>query len=328
MSGTAIVWFKRDLRTTDHPALARAVGLGLPILPLYIVEPGLWEQPTASGRHYTFLRETVNELSAALARLGAPLVIRVGAAVEVLEALRLRHAVTHLFSHEETGDGWTYRRDRSVAAWAAGQGVVWEESPQSGVVRRLKSRDGWAKQRDSFVFAAPVPEPGGLRGVAAPSDPWPEPGALGLAPDLCPGLQPGGRSEATGLLESFLTERGQDYRRAMSSPLTGAEVCSRLSAHLALGALSVREAALAAAERQRAVRGTREGWIGALKSFQSRLAWRDHFIQKLEDEPAWSIAACTRLTRTCARKSPMPAVLRPGSRARPGCPSSMPAYGC
>ena len=29
-----------------------------------------------------------------------------------------------------------------------------------------------------------------------------------------------------------------------------------------------------------------EGWGGALKSFQARLAWRDHFMQKLEDEPA------------------------------------------
>ena len=27
-------------------------------------------------------------------------------------------------------------------------------------------------------------------------------------------------------------------------------------------------------------------WGGALASFQCRLAWRDHFMQKLEDQPS------------------------------------------
>ena len=35
-------------------------------------------------------------------------------------------------------------------------------------------------------------------------------------------------------------------------------------------------------------------WPGALASFQSRLAWRDHFIQKLEDEPAIELRALHR----------------------------------
>ena len=41
-------------------------------------------------------------------------------------------------------------------------------------------------------------------------------------------------------LDTFLTTRGEPYRAAMSSPLTGERACSRLSAHLALGALSGR----------------------------------------------------------------------------------------
>jgi deoxyribodipyrimidine photo-lyase len=87
------------------------------------------------------------------------------------------------------------------------------------------------------------------------------------------------------MLASFLTERGRDYRRAMSTPVEGEAACSRLSPHLAMGTFSVREAAQAAGDRQREVRGTREGWGGSLRSFQARLAWRDHFMQKLEDEP-------------------------------------------
>lgn len=49
-SGTAILWFKRDLRAADHPALAHAAESGLPILPLFIVEPELRAQQDASGR--------------------------------------------------------------------------------------------------------------------------------------------------------------------------------------------------------------------------------------------------------------------------------------
>ena len=47
----------------------------------------------------------------------------------------------------------------------------------------------------------------------------------------------------------------------------------------------MREVVQATAARQREVKGTRVGWGGSLKSFQSRLAWRDHFTQKLEDQP-------------------------------------------
>jgi len=43
-----IVWFKRDLRVTDHAPLAAAAGLG-PVLPLFVVEPGFWREPDASG---------------------------------------------------------------------------------------------------------------------------------------------------------------------------------------------------------------------------------------------------------------------------------------
>jgi deoxyribodipyrimidine photo-lyase len=282
-----VVWFKRDLRVSDHAALSRAAERGVPVLPLYIVEPDYWRLPDTSHRQYAFMADCLGDLRADLGRLGAPLVLRMGEACEVLEALRLRHGVTDLLSHEETGNLWTFARDRRVAAWARMTGVRWTELPQSGVVRRLQSRDGWAGARDRFVFADPLPVPTALRPVEG-VDPGGIPSAsdLGLAPDGCIERQTGGRAQAGRVLTSFLGDRGRDYRRAMSSPVEGETACSRLSPHLALGALSVREAAFAAAARQRAVRGTRDGWGGSLRSFQSRLAWRDHFIQKLEDEPS------------------------------------------
>jgi deoxyribodipyrimidine photo-lyase len=282
---TTILWFKRDLRVSDHPALARAAAAGGPVLPLYVVEPDYWRLPDTSHRQWAFTAECLAELRDALGRLGAPLVVRVGDAVDVLEHLRAAQGATALVSHEETGNLWTYARDRRVAAWAREKGVAWTELPQSGVVRRLASRDGWAAARDGFVFGMPVAVPPGLRPVAVEPGAIPSAPDLGLAPDGCAARQRGGRGEAERMLGSFLTERGRDYRRAMSSPVEGEQACSRLSPHLAMGTLSVREAAQAASVRQREVRGAREGWGGSLRSFQARLAWRDHFIQKLEDEP-------------------------------------------
>ncbi|OAN72934.1 deoxyribodipyrimidine photolyase, partial [Rhodobacteraceae bacterium EhC02] len=135
-------------------------------------------------------------------------------------------------------------------------------------------------------MAQPLAVPGPARmldGVAA--QPLPGAAALGLGGDA-PQRQAGGRAAGLALLESFLNERGQDYRRAMSSPLAGATACSRLSPHLAFGTLSLREADQAAARRAAQVRGGGDGWSGAVQSFRARLAWRDHFVQKLEDEPA------------------------------------------
>ncbi len=134
-------------------------------------------------------------------------------------------------------------------------------------------------------MAQPVlPAPLALQGVAGVEPgPIPTARALRLAEDPCPHRQPGGRAQGRLLLDSFLATRGEPYRAAMSSPLTGERACSRLSPHLALGTLSLREVVQAAAARQAGRPGGR--WPGALASFQARLAWRDHFIQKLEDQP-------------------------------------------
>ncbi|MBY6116437.1 DNA photolyase family protein [Mameliella alba] len=284
-----LLWLKRDLRLADNPALARACALGAPV-PVYIVEPGLWAQPESAGRHYAFLVETLMQLRRDLRALGSDLVIRHGAAVDQLEALRQETGARRMVSTQETGTGWSFARDRAVAGWAAGQGVTWEEMPHSAIRRGHHDRDHWSRHRNAVMARAPVAAPAHLPPVAVPSQPVPTAAALGLAPDMCPARQRGGRDQAEALLTSFLTTRGQHYRRQMSSPLTGAEACSRLSPYLALGVLSPREVAARTAARQRARRAggapaPRDGWSGSLNSLQSRLAWRDHFIQKLEDEP-------------------------------------------
>lgn len=283
-----LVWFKRDLRVHDHRALAQAAECGA-VLPLFVAEPELWKQPDMSGRQWSFVSECLLDLSDALARLGQPLIVRTGRVTDIFSSLAEEFDLEALWSHEETGNAWTYARDLEVAAWCRERGIPWNELRQTGVRRRLKSRDGWAKAWDS-VMAEPL-----TAAPLLPSLPRIDPGellapsALGLNPDPCPERQTGGRRQAQDRLQSFLTERGEPYQRAMSSPLAGFNSCSRLSPYLAWGTVSMREVATATRIRQRelktAPRGSTGKWRGALKSFSGRLHWHCHFMQKLEDEP-------------------------------------------
>jgi deoxyribodipyrimidine photo-lyase len=282
-----VVWFKRDLRVHDHAALAAACASGEPVLPLYILEPALWQQPELSGRQFAFLLESLHDLDAALQRRGARLVLRVGAAQDVLAALHQLHGVSALHAHEETGLLWTYQRDKAVRKWAKQAGVPVIEARQHGVWRAHGNRNGWAARWDAMMQAPSVPAPAHIRFADVPGADWPDATGLGLAADPCPQRQPGGRAHAVRLLNSFLDHRGRTYRTAMSTPLEGASACSRLSAHLALGSLSVREAYQAAQRAQLRWRvAGDQAFAASIRSFTSRLHWHCHFIQKLEDEPA------------------------------------------
>ncbi len=195
-----LVWFKRDLRVTDHPALARAAGMGA-VLPLYIVEPEYWALPDTSARQWTFIAESLSDLRDSLGALGAPLVVRQGDAVTVLAQLCRAHRISTILSHEETGNLWTFARDRRVAAWAGMAGVDWHEVPQSGVVRRLRGRDGWARQRDAFMASKQAETPAALRPVpGVEPGPIPTARALRLAMTLPapPDRRAGARGAAAG----------------------------------------------------------------------------------------------------------------------------------
>ncbi len=283
-----IVWFKRDLRVQDHAALAAAAAAG-PVLPIYIAEPGLSAEPDASARQWDFAAESLAHLQRDLAALGQPLRVFVGEAVPVLQAIADRHKITALYSHEETGNGYTFARDLRVLEWARQAGVVWHEMRQTGVIRRLKSRNGWARRWDADMARPVTPAPAALIGVEAD---WPTriPTAhdLGLPDDPCPHRQPGGRPAALQTLHSFLTQRGRDYRYQMSSPVTAFDASSRLSPHIAWGTLSLREVSQATTARMRGLGAETpdaKRWRGSMISFAGRQHWHCHFMQKLEDAP-------------------------------------------
>ena len=101
-------------------------------------------------------------------------------------------------------------------------------------------------------------------------------------------LQPVGEAEAWSTLESFLSGRALGYERAISSPLTAFETGSRLSVHLAFGTISSRSVHQQLEERLKVLAQGREPGAASLErslsAFAARLAWRDHFMQRLEDE--------------------------------------------
>ncbi|MEM9444868.1 MAG: FAD-binding domain-containing protein [Verrucomicrobiota bacterium] len=283
-----VVWFKRDLRIHDHEALKIASSRGV-LLPLYILEPELWRQPDLSCRHYEFLLECLEELDKELCQLGQNLIIKVGDAVEVLKDINKRLSIQELWSHQETWNGWTYNRDKKVKNWTISHGIPWHEPSQTGVIRRLRNRDGWSTHWRVQMTKELVRPMERLQKIDEKSDTLPSPACLGLKEDGCIMRQKGGRKEALSLLNGFLYSRGEGYTKEMSSPLSAFDSCSRLSAHLAFGTVSIREVFQASERRSAQLkelpRGEKGKWPSAMRSFSGRLRWHCHFIQKLEDEP-------------------------------------------
>jgi deoxyribodipyrimidine photo-lyase len=284
-----IVWFKRDLRVEDHAPLVAAAARGA-VIPLFIVEPEQWQQSDVSGRQWDFAREGLVELREALGKLGQPLWVRVGDAVDVLADIHQSHGMTALWSHEETGNGWTYERDKRVAAWLRARGLPWHELRQTGVIRRLKSRNGWARAWDHDMGKDILDAPLALAPIKGDMGTIPRARDLGLATDPCPHRQTGGREVALDTLHSFLNLRGRDYRFQMSSPVTAFDASSRMSPHIAWGSVSMREVAQHTWARMRALKAEQATdsakWRGSMVSFSGRQHWHCHFMQKLEDAPS------------------------------------------
>jgi len=298
---TALVWFKRDLRLRDHAPLTEAARFER-ALALAVLEPQWLASPECHPRQVAYWLDAVQRLQVDLAARGLPLLVRVGELPQVLQDLRREVAFTHLFSHEETGPGWSWTRDRAVAAWCRAEGVAWTEWPQTGVLRRLRSRDGWAARWAARMNAPRLPAP---RGFAAPPGgaiqpaPLPTLRELGL-PEPIAALPPAGERAAWATLGDFLAGRGRGYRRALSSPLTAETGCSRLSEHLAFGTVSMRCVHQATEARIRALNAnanadpdpdsdpetdTDPALARDLRAFAGRLRWHCHFMQKLEDQP-------------------------------------------
>ena len=294
-----VVWFKHDLRVFDHPPLASALKQGA-VLPLVMDEPSILFAQDQSFQHVQFREECLEELRSVLLKIGAVLHRECGEAVQILERIWTIQKFTHLWSHEETGNGLSYRRDLAVKAWCQTRKVEWTEFRQFGVVRRLKSREGWSDQWDALMHSSCIPNIAHVSGIVLPktsfsdsqkTQSWKHTSQAFSHTQDKPHRQRGGRKAALDLLSSFLNGRGAHYSKGMSSPLSAEKVCSRLSPHLVYGTLSIREIVHAIKNKREEIESLPihlkpKGMPAALRSFESRLYWHCHFIQKLESQPS------------------------------------------
>ena len=289
-----LLWFKRDLRLDDHQAFAAAVKRG-PVLPVYIIEADYWQQPDTSLRHWQFIQGALVELNAQLTTLGQPLLLRKGPASQVLVQLCREFQVSAVYSHEETGNLWSYQRDVAVARSLQAHGIRWQQFRQFAIFRPLPDRDQWFAQADNWLKAPLHAKPRQLTPVYTNPAPTISDFIQQLARltpvrrlDLPPCQIYQQATDCSLTLQSFFQYRSQNYQRHISLPDKASHSCSRLSPYLAYGMLSMRQ--LQQQSWLELTQSAQPQKKQGLQAFFSRLRWHCHFMQKLEDQPLLEMA--------------------------------------
>ena len=98
-----LVWFKRDLRVSDHRPLCEAARRG-PCLCLYVFEPDVIGAEDYDACHLAFVNESLAELRSNLRHVGGELVIRRGEVPQVFAEIHREHPIGTVWAHEETGN--------------------------------------------------------------------------------------------------------------------------------------------------------------------------------------------------------------------------------
>ncbi len=119
--GTTIVWFRRDLRIHDHPALVDAITNADRVVPLFVLDPGLLEGRWPSANRAWYLIGCLRALDTQLRALGGYLVVRGGDPTEVVPRFAAEVAADAVVVTREVSP-YGRRRDRAVAAALATQG--------------------------------------------------------------------------------------------------------------------------------------------------------------------------------------------------------------
>lgn len=277
--GISVLWLKRDFRLRDHLPLQAAINQHQPLVFLYLIEPLFDAAEQYSDRHWQFVNDSLNDLDDQLAPFGQRVLVGRGAAQSVFAALHEQHTIEAVYSHEETGLKITFDRDKAMKKWFLEHGIAWHEYRSNGVHRGLSGRMGW---RDDWydVMNAPqaTPDLNQMKGCNVVAHPlfdygWRHPVERDDA------FQAGGEQRAQAVLNDFVGGRIRAYSASISKPEASRTGCSRLSAHIAWGNLSIRQVYQA----QQLARRTM-GYGRQFTAFASRLRWHCHFIQKFESE--------------------------------------------
>ncbi len=123
-----VLWFRRDLRLHDHPALAAAMAGGGRVAPLFVIDDALLHGRWRSANRTWFLRGSIRALATGLADLGAPLTVLRGDPVALVPAYAAAVGAARVVASRDYAP-YGRHRDERVAADLADRGVAWVEAP-------------------------------------------------------------------------------------------------------------------------------------------------------------------------------------------------------
>jgi len=297
-----LVWFRRDLRATDHAALYHALRACEQVYCVFVFDTDILSPLLARGlvrdRRVEFIRASVVELAAALRTSGGrdALIVRHGSARSVVPEVAAVLEADAVFTNRDDEPDAVERDDAvRVALERAGRAfetfkdqVIFERDEvmtKSGTPFSVFTpyKRAWLAKLTPF-FVSPYPVERHRRALAAAprreAPAVPSLATLGFAKtNLADLALPAGSSGAHALFDAFADRIG-GYHDARDFPARRAT--SYLSAHLRFGTISIR--ALARAALQRAHHGAVEGAKGA-ETWLSELVWRDFYFQVLHHRP-------------------------------------------
>lgn len=288
-----ILWYRQDLRLTDHPALTAAAQSGRPIIPLFILdEAAQGDWPYGSAARW-WLHHSLDALAHELQKKDLALILRRSATSEALEEIVKDTGAAGVYCTEHA-EPWLRKLDDEVAGALGVPLRRFEGSTlyRLGAIRTQKGT--YYKVFTQFwnrCLGQPEPEPPmkAPRGKQAPPKSWPdsEPlGDWGLLPEesewhesLAANWEPGERG-AYKRLRAFLNHRIEDYDDGRDRP--DKALTSGLSPHLHWGEISPREVW----HKTMASRADNEDPAGgAAEPFLRELGWREFSHHLLDVEP-------------------------------------------
>jgi deoxyribodipyrimidine photo-lyase len=293
-SPPVLVWFRDDLRLSDHAALSAAAARGAPVICLYILgEHGAtagWRPLGAASQWW--LAGSLRALRRSLAAQGCTLVQRRGRPAAVVAALMREAGVTEVYWNEiDTAPDAAVATE--VAAAIERHGGAWQSFRGDLLVRpaALRTKEGrglrvftpfWKRVLALGGIAAPLPAPRLRPGPRLPGDDLAAWGLEPTRPDWAGGLRATwtpGEEAAQQRLRDFLAGEIDGY--AEGRDRLDRDVTSRLSPHLRFGEISPRQvwhaARFAAAEQPALSRD--------IDKFLSEIGWREFSRHLLYDHP-------------------------------------------
>lgn len=278
-----IVWFKRDLRLSDHQPLKTAFASGQPTLLLYSFEPLMLNDSHYNERHWKFVSQSLTDLNQQLLKFNSQIYVFHLPIIDLFKWLSDQFTIRSIFSHQEIGLENTFERDLAVADWCKVKNINWQEFPTGAVIRGNKDRKNWDK-RWANTMNKPLEQPDWHQFkpvVLKDYQPAPFPKQYDEKSDS---LQLGGPLKARETLNSFFSGRGKTYQRSISSPSLSRHHCSRLSPYLTWGNVSLRQVYQHTMDIFRRDDPFYRGWKRSISAFNSRLHWHCHFMQKFESQ--------------------------------------------